>query len=54
MFGKSLIFIASTLAPIVRRLVSAAIAQDEERAKQELVNLMLEGKRVAMKKRRGG
>ena len=49
MFGKSLILIATALAPIVRRLVKAAMEQDDEQAKHALVDLMVEAKKEAIK-----
>lgn len=51
MFGKSLILIASTLAPIIRRLVTSAMANDEEEAKKAFADLLIEAKREAVRRR---
>lgn len=54
MRGRTLILIFSLLKEPLKRLIAAALSQDEEAAKHALVDLMMAGKELAVTKARGG
>ena len=54
MLGHTLIIIASELIGPIRMLIAAAMKEDEQEAKRALIILMAQGRKIALKKARGG